>query len=72
MELLGCVGHARYGIPKLEERSASASQVRMRREYKMGNCAYGPTGAARCDDFEYSTSDECKGVNNWAQEQNRD
>eukprot|EP00965_Chrysotila_dentata_P013101 432280-Pleurochrysis_carterae.AAC.3 len=35
----GCVGHARYGIPKLEERSTGAPHVRMRRECKMGNCA---------------------------------
>eukprot|EP00965_Chrysotila_dentata_P225337 6194690-Pleurochrysis_carterae.AAC.1 len=56
--LSGCVGHARYGVLELEERSASAPQVRMRRENEMGNCACGPKGAARCVDFEHSTRDE--------------
>eukprot|EP00965_Chrysotila_dentata_P181233 5982707-Pleurochrysis_carterae.AAC.1 len=39
--LSGCVGHARYGIPELDERSLSAPQVSMRRECNMGNCACG-------------------------------
>eukprot|EP00965_Chrysotila_dentata_P154583 5107998-Pleurochrysis_carterae.AAC.1 len=33
--LSGCVGHACYGIPVLDEGSASAPQVRMRREHKI-------------------------------------
>eukprot|EP00965_Chrysotila_dentata_P073799 2437846-Pleurochrysis_carterae.AAC.2 len=57
---LDCVGHARYGIPELEKQSASALQVHMRRECKMGNCASGPKGAARCDGFQKSTRDEGK------------
>eukprot|EP00965_Chrysotila_dentata_P209068 6185075-Pleurochrysis_carterae.AAC.1 len=55
-----CVRQARYGIPELEERSASAPQVSMRRKYKTGNCACGPKGAVRCDGFEQSTRDEGK------------
>eukprot|EP00965_Chrysotila_dentata_P139517 4612860-Pleurochrysis_carterae.AAC.5 len=59
--LTGCVGHdARYGIPKLGERSARASQVRMRCESKTANCAYGPKTAEPDVGVEQSTSDESK------------
>eukprot|EP00965_Chrysotila_dentata_P206184 6183397-Pleurochrysis_carterae.AAC.7 len=34
--------------PELEERSARAPPARMWRECKMGKCASGPKGAARC------------------------
>eukprot|EP00965_Chrysotila_dentata_P261400 6214239-Pleurochrysis_carterae.AAC.2 len=38
----GCVGHARYGIPELKERSTSAPQVRIPVRVQNGNCACGP------------------------------
>eukprot|EP00965_Chrysotila_dentata_P227485 6196047-Pleurochrysis_carterae.AAC.1 len=38
--LAGGGGHAQAGNPKLGERSASASQVRMQCECNLGNCAY--------------------------------
>eukprot|EP00965_Chrysotila_dentata_P184651 6095307-Pleurochrysis_carterae.AAC.3 len=60
LALSGCVGHASYGIPELEERSVRASQVLTRRESRMGNCACGSKGTARCVCFELSTSDEGK------------
>eukprot|EP00965_Chrysotila_dentata_P192668 6175306-Pleurochrysis_carterae.AAC.3 len=61
--LSGCVGQARCGISELEERSASAPQVRMQRECKPpGNFACGPKGAARCDGFEQSTRNEGKTI----------
>eukprot|EP00965_Chrysotila_dentata_P119582 3953230-Pleurochrysis_carterae.AAC.1 len=43
-------------IQSLKNGALRAPQVRMRREYKMGNCVCGPKAAARCDGFEYSTS----------------
>eukprot|EP00965_Chrysotila_dentata_P170692 5634844-Pleurochrysis_carterae.AAC.1 len=59
-----------YGIPELEERSASAPQVRMRHECKMGSCACRPKeAAARCAGFEQSTIDNGKKVSNRARGQ---
>eukprot|EP00965_Chrysotila_dentata_P224111 6193987-Pleurochrysis_carterae.AAC.4 len=67
----GCVGHARYGILELEERSASAPQVRMRCNCKMANCACGQKGVARCEGFEQSARNEGKRAKQSSKGQNR-